>query len=129
MTRMRVSLYPLAASGKPNVALATEWLHLVQGANRIAGWLQPLDRVMGELIGVANDTDRGLASPIDTRDMETAFEASRRNAGFVQVNAGYTIQPNLSYGGFGQSGLGEEASMVSMLEHFTRKKTIVFAQA
>ena len=43
-----------------------------------------------------------------------------------QVNQNLTIQPNLSYGGFKKSGLGKEASLESMLEHFTRKKTIVF---
>lgn len=47
------------------------------------------------------------------------------DAGYVQVNQNLTIQPNLSYGGFKKSGLGKEASLESMLEHFTRKKTIV----
>ena len=63
-------------------------------------------------------------------DLATALTASKQlDAGFVQVNAGFTIQPNLSYGGFGRSGLGKEASLESMLEHFTRKKTVVLSMS
>jgi acyl-CoA reductase-like NAD-dependent aldehyde dehydrogenase len=35
------------------------------------------------------------------------------------------VQANMSYGGVKQSGLGKEASLESMLEHFTTKKTII----
>jgi len=31
----------------------------------------------------------------------------------------------MSYGGVKNSGLGKEASLESMLEHFTHKKTII----
>jgi aldehyde dehydrogenase (NAD+) len=34
------------------------------------------------------------------------------------------IQPGLSYGGYKHSGLGREASLESMLDHFTQKKLI-----
>jgi acyl-CoA reductase-like NAD-dependent aldehyde dehydrogenase len=43
----------------------------------------------------------------------------------VQVNQNLVVQPNLSYGGIKMSGLGREASLESMLEHFTVKKTII----
>jgi acyl-CoA reductase-like NAD-dependent aldehyde dehydrogenase len=39
------------------------------------------------------------------------------------------VQPNLSYGGVKASGLGKEASLESMLEHFTHKKTIMINMA
>lgn len=79
-----------------------------------------------EVIAQANGTHYGLAASVWTRDLSTALDAtSRLDAGYVQVNQNLTIQPNLSYGGFGRSGTGKEASMEAMLEHFTRKKTIV----
>lgn len=83
-----------------------------------------------DVLAKANDSDFGLAATIWTNDMAKALDATRRiEAGYVQVNQNLTIQPNLSYGGFKKSGLGKEASLEAMLEHFTRKKTIVFNMA
>jgi len=80
------------------------------------------------VIAAANDSLYGLAATVWTDSLATALDATKRlNAGYVQVNQNLTIQPNLSYGGFGNSGLGKEASLEAMLEHFTRKKTIVMA--
>jgi aldehyde dehydrogenase (NAD+) len=39
------------------------------------------------------------------------------------------VQPGLSYGGVKQSGLGREASLEAMLDHFTHKKTVLFSMA
>src|SRR5262249_53228695 len=79
-----------------------------------------------EVIQAANDTDYGLAATIWTKDLKTALDATRRlRAGLVQVNQNLVVQPGMSYGGIKQSGLGKEASLESMLEHFTHKKTVM----
>ncbi|MBR9971000.1 aldehyde dehydrogenase family protein [Magnetospirillum sulfuroxidans] len=78
------------------------------------------------VIEAANDSDYGLGATIWTTNLKMAMDATRRlEAGFVQVNQNLVVQPNLSYGGVKASGLGKEASLESMLEHFTHKKTII----
>ncbi|MCA1336133.1 aldehyde dehydrogenase family protein [Pseudooceanicola marinus] len=79
-----------------------------------------------DVIAKANATHYGLAASVWTKSLSVALDSTARlNAGYVQVNQNLTIQPNVSYGGFGRSGLGKEASLEAMLAHFTRSKTIV----
>lgn len=83
-----------------------------------------------DVIRQANDTEYGLAATIWTRDLKTALDATQRlEAGLVQVNQNLVVQPNISYGGVKTSGLGKEASLEAMLEHFTHKKTIILNMA
>lgn len=79
-----------------------------------------------EVIEEANNSEYGLAATLWTRDLKTAMQGAQRlEAGFVQINQNLVVQPNLSYGGIKSSGLGKEATLESMLEHFTEKKTII----
>lgn len=79
-----------------------------------------------EALELANDSDYGLAATIWTKDLQTGLRGAQRlEAGFVQVNQNLVVMPNLSYGGIKQSGLGKEATLEAMLEHFTHKKTII----
>ncbi|MGO1117340.1 aldehyde dehydrogenase family protein [Rhodovibrionaceae bacterium A322] len=78
------------------------------------------------VIEAANDSVYGLAATIWTTDLKTAMDATQRlEAGFVQVNQNLVVLPNLSYGGIKQSGMGKEASLEAMLNHYTHKKTII----
>src|SRR3990167_4820153 len=80
-----------------------------------------------EAIAQANESEYGLAATLWTNDLKRALKGVHRlEAGFIQVNQNIVVQPGLSYGGMKSSGIGKEASLEAMLEHFTHKKTIVF---
>lgn len=82
---------------------------------------------LDQVVEAANDTEYGLAATLWTNDLHAALNVTEKlEAGFVQVNQNLVVQPGLSYGGVKSSGLGKEATLEAMLEHFTHKKTVIF---
>ena len=78
------------------------------------------------VLAAANDSEYGLAASVWTNNLKVGMEVAHKlEAGLVQLNQNLVVQANLSYGGVKSSGLGKEASLESMLEHFTHKKTIM----
>jgi len=79
-----------------------------------------------EAIRIANDTSYGLGAGVQTSDVKRAIRVAKAlRVGTVGVN-GYTVMPNMPFGGYKTSGLGREGGRES-IEAFTEVKTIGFA--
>ena len=77
-----------------------------------------------EVIDLANDTTFGLCASVWTKDMVKAIEfAKRLRAGTIYINDHLTIGPEVPWGGFRESGIGKENSIVG-LEEYTQLKLI-----
>ena len=74
-----------------------------------------------DVIRMANDTHFGLAGFVFSKDTGRAIRiAHQLDAGWVQVNQG----KGQSYGGFKQSGIGKEFSLDSMIDSYSRLKSV-----
>ena len=82
------------------------------------------------VLGEANASEFGLSASVWTNNLRVGLRmAHALEAGIVQINQNLVVQANISYGGVKSSGLGKEASLEAMLEHFMHKKTIMVNMA
>ncbi len=87
----------------------------------------PLFKIRGldEAIQRANQSEFGLGSSIWTRDLDQAMRAAERlEAGYTWINSISKIYDELPFGGFKQSGLGQEHGLEA-LEHYQLTKSVV----
>lgn len=83
----------------------------------------PFDTV-DDAIAIANSTMYGLSAGVWTRNVDTAFQVSRRvRAGTVWINCFMDGYAELPFGGYQESGLGRELGRFSIHE-FTELKTV-----
>jgi acyl-CoA reductase-like NAD-dependent aldehyde dehydrogenase len=78
-----------------------------------------------EVLRMANDSHYGLAGYVFSRNTARAIRMAHEiDSGWIQVNQGKGQIIGQPYGGFKQSGIGKEMSLDSMLEGFSRSKTV-----
>lgn len=81
-------------------------------------------RTEDEVVGLANDTQHGLAAGIFTRDNARALRMSKKvKAGIIWVNTYRAISPIAAFGGMKSSGYGREAGLQAVYD-YTRPKTV-----
>src|ERR1700730_10797136 len=77
-----------------------------------------------DAIRIANSTIYGLSAAVGTRDVDVAFRVGRAiRAGTIWINTFMDGYPELSFGGYKESGLGRELGRFA-IDEFTELKTI-----
>lgn len=79
---------------------------------------------VSEITTLSNDSRYGLAAAVWSRDLKKAHRMVRAlNAGTVWVNCYHTIDPNMPFGGWRESGWGREFGRIGV-ESFTELKSV-----
>ena len=90
--------------------------------------VQPFD-TEDEAIALANSTEYGLASGLQTSNVARAHRvAARLQAGIVWVNDWAMLDPAVPFGGVKNSGFGREYGPEA-LESYSKVKSVVIALA
>ncbi len=77
-----------------------------------------------DAIRLGNSTTYGLAAAVHTRNLTTAIRVSNAlQAGTVWVNTYNTIQCQLPFGGYKESGIGRELGEAA-LANYTQTKSV-----
>src|SRR5690606_11498087 len=85
--------------------------------------VQPYD-TLDDAIAAANATRYGLAAYAFTRDLAVAHRlGDELEAGMVGINHFGVSQPELPFGGWKESGIGQEMGAEGLL-HYTELKTV-----
>lgn len=78
-----------------------------------------------EAITIANDVQYGLASYVQSSNVDRAKEiAERLEAGYIMIN-GFKPDPLAPFGGLKQSGIGREFGVNGLLEYLETKSILV----
>jgi aldehyde dehydrogenase (NAD+) len=77
-----------------------------------------------EAVAIANNTEYGLASYIQSNDLQRVHRiAERLHAGGIYINGGFAMRPYAPFGGVGISGFGKEGGKAG-IDEFLHYKTV-----
>jgi aldehyde dehydrogenase (NAD+) len=79
-----------------------------------------------DAVRIANESKYGLAGMVSSASLERSLAVARRvRAGFVAVNGGMPVGPDMPFGGYKQSGVGRQNG-VSGFEQYLETKSVAW---
>lgn len=84
-------------------------------------------KTIDDAVRLANDTEYGLAAGVQSTNVNTCIDVSRRlKAGTIWVNTYNDFHPMVPFGGFGASGIGREMGK-EVLDNYLQTKGVRMA--